>query len=1415
MADDTSPPRREKRRTPRILRRLSRAAGLFLLGLGLLLTLLSGGLLLFARTETGQAWITDTVNGILARSLASSGLSARFDALSASFPSRLGFRGLSVGDASGPWLHVDKASLRVGWAALRQRQVTLRSLVVDHPVLMRLPQVPRAPQTESAPPPDPAALLTSLNQWLGWLPPLAVENLDIQALTLAPDLVGEAMTLTLRGSASASSHGIQADLSVRRDDKLDAEQAEARLSLQANAVLSFSLALTETSDGLLMRAVPPSLARAPALRFLFQGSAPLADWRADVHLDLLESDPGIPATSLADRVVLTLKGDLGAAVLAPEPSLTWNLTASAGKAATGLWRMAGQLNGQALAHLTGRALLEPAFGAAQDNAEAVAESHAGTSVKALGRLTLNLNGMEWADPRLEALLGPDATLESGGGLQWRGSPDSASNQAGNVDAFLETFTLRGRALSASADASWHLAGMNPLSPLSALNLNLAADVADAAGLTVPGIAAHGPLLTRLRVQGAMSGLNADLSMEGEALTVHEERLEKPHIFLHATDLDISALMEYLRGAALGGTAEGRGGGQGTLEVSGRARGQDMSLNSRWELTPGRDSLTAAVRDLILRAAGVRVEGDARVVLPGSPVSSREEESEERAAPASHHPSLIGTLRAEVTDWTVIGALSGMPLRTGKASLTMDLGSGPEGQTAKAVLGVDMLRMDAPDGEERLFIRTMRGTARMEDMFRAPRVAADISGDDIRAEGMELRAVHLTATGPLDDFLTLKAQCRGDVTADLDASWKPGEAAVRALQLRASERLVQALRSDTEGSLGAPPAAAKQTPGSSASTGPWGVRLVKPAFVHYGPSGFSTPGLDLALEPSGVVHLDGTINAQSLNLAGTVDALELGSFRAWLPALPEGMVQARLTLTGTPAWPGGDLVIRLNRLQRSGSLLPPLSCSLKGTLKRDARGAVLDAVLSFPPEAMQALGAKQAAASLSLPLSFGADGLPQPVPAAALRGEVLWEGELAPLWNFVPLPDRRLSGQGGLRLAVAGSLERPELTGHVAISQAAYEDLNLGLLLSDIDAMVNLDKGTGAAGPLGALGRTRLSLKAGDGTDGTLTLEGFVEPSTLAVELKGGMDNFKPLRRQDVRMTLSGDATVTGILSAPDVRAALTVNQGELIISHLSGASIPVLPISDAEEESAEPPPPAPLGNMDVEVTVPSRFFVRGHGLESDWRGQVRARGPLNAPELVGSLSAARGTLDLLNRTFFLTKGVIILDGGQTINPRLDIIMTYTASNLEADVNIGGTASRPRLELSSKPAMPQDEIIAQVMFGRPAGKLGHVESLQMAAAVAALAGFGSGGSGAFDVMRKALGTDVVRLGSTEGSEGGLGGTTLEMGKYINDRVYVGVSQGLDGDSTGAVVNVDLTRHITLDARTTSTKSEVGVEWSYDY
>ena len=230
------------------------------------------------------------------------------------------------------------------------------------------------------------------------------------------------------------------------------------------------------------------------------------------------------------------------------------------------------------------------------------------------------------------------------------------------------------------------------------------------------------------------------------------------------------------------------------------------------------------------------------------------------------------------------------------------------------------------------------------------------------------------------------------------------------------------------------------------------------------------------------------------------------------------------------------------------------------------------------------------------------------------------------------------------------------------------------------------------------------------------------------------------------------------------------------------------------------------------------FLVRGYGLESDWGIRLSASGPLTAPLVTGNIFARSGKLQLLNKEFLLSQGRVSFSGGAVTNPQLALTLTRDAGDIEADVVISGSAQRPRLSLESRPALPQEEIISRVLFGRDSKDLGRWESLRLAAAVAELAGFGSSGSGVMDFARKASGVDVLRINSrtttsADGEENEE--TTLEAGKFIGEKLYLGVEQGTRADSTAVLIELELTPRAKLQMRTESQNTSGNIRWKMNY
>jgi translocation and assembly module TamB len=171
-------------------------------------------------------------------------------------------------------------------------------------------------------------------------------------------------------------------------------------------------------------------------------------------------------------------------------------------------------------------------------------------------------------------------------------------------------------------------------------------------------------------------------------------------------------------------------------------------------------------------------------------------------------------------------------------------------------------------------------------------------------------------------------------------------------------------------------------------------------------------------------------------------------------------------------------------------------------------------------------------------------------------------------------------------------------------------------------------------------------------------------------------------------------------------------------------------------------------------------------------------GTLNRPTLSGTARVVRGDYEFAGKRFvFDEDGSVDL----SMDPRLIRLNLEAVREdpvLTASIRVTGTAEKPEIALTSTPALPQDEILSQVLFGRSASQLSPVEAAQLASGVASLAG-----GGGFDViggLRELAGLDRLSFG------GEASALTVAGGRYISDDVYLEVIGGGEG---GAAVSVE--------------------------
>jgi translocation and assembly module TamB len=272
-------------------------------------------------------------------------------------------------------------------------------------------------------------------------------------------------------------------------------------------------------------------------------------------------------------------------------------------------------------------------------------------------------------------------------------------------------------------------------------------------------------------------------------------------------------------------------------------------------------------------------------------------------------------------------------------------------------------------------------------------------------------------------------------------------------------------------------------------------------------------------------------------------------------------------------------------------------------------------------------------------------------------------------------------------------------------------------------------------------------------------------------------------------------------------------------------SIAVLPVREA---NAPPPPPAPSETaspsriaLNLTLNAPEQVFIRGRGLDAELGGTIHVRGTAAKPLPDGGLRLRRGTFSLVGTTLTFTEGTIDFSGAGIADPSIHFVATSTTPTMVATLTISGSAKDPKITLSSVPDMPQDEILAQVLFNTTTSKLSPLQLAQIATALASLSGATSGFD-PLESLRNTFGLDRLSVGSNNS-----GSPTLEAGRYVARGVYLGAKQSATGGGTQATMQIDLAKGLKLEtsagsgntSATGSTSSadaaSVGLTYQFEY
>ena len=499
----------------------------------------------------------------------------------------------------------------------------------------------------------------------------------------------------------------------------------------------------------------------------------------------------------------------------------------------------------------------------------------------------------------------------------------------------------------------------------------------------------------------------------------------------------------------------------------------------------------------------------------------------------------------------------------------------------------------------------------------------------------------------------------------------------------------------------------------------------------------------------------------------------------------------------------------SRFSAAGEIAPTLSFAYEFDLPNLAA-----LVPEFPgPVALEGTLRDEGGALLTKTAAQGPGGASAQVTGKVTPDLSLQINGAAPLGLANPfLQPRSILGGLAFDLTQVGT-DLTGLSGQVRVTDAVFVAPEAGLRLESIRGSVDLARGRAQVAMQGAPERGGLVsvrgpvvLSGGNSADLNIALTGvrLEDPQLYRTLLDGQIS---------VRGPLTGGAQIAGridvdesliTLASPSVGSFGAIpeirHQGETRAIRATRQRAGLIR-SDAATSGGSAAYP-----LDVTISAPARIFVRGRGLDAELGGALRLSGTTAAPISSGAINLIRGRFDILAKRFSLSRGEITLLGD--FDPFLNFAAESRTDTGTASVILEGRASDPTVRFESSPSLPQEEVLAQLIFGRDLSSLSAFQALQLANAVATLAG--RKGVSLLGRLREGFALDDIDVTTDDA-----GNANLRVGKYLTDNIYTDVTVG-DGDDAGVALNIDLTPNVTVRGATTQgSGTSVGVFFEKDY
>jgi len=368
------------------------------------------------------------------------------------------------------------------------------------------------------------------------------------------------------------------------------------------------------------------------------------------------------------------------------------------------------------------------------------------------------------------------------------------------------------------------------------------------------------------------------------------------------------------------------------------------------------------------------------------------------------------------------------------------------------------------------------------------------------------------------------------------------------------------------------------------------------------------------------------------------------------------------------------------------------------------------------------------------------------------------------------------------LALQGSTDNPVVNGSVRFTGGSVDIAELGLGIRDIRLQ---------ALPSSSAERIQLSGSAKSG-QGYIQLDGFASLQGSGEFMLIGT-HFEVAKLPEAQITVSPELKATFTETERKVTGKINIPKAILQMKQLPENAVKVSKdevILGEEEAEQEVVAVIPV-DVDMDIELGKQVNFSGQGLTTDLSGKLKLTNTGQKTAMFGNINMDKARYKSYGQDLTVRKGKILFNG-PVDKPWLDVeaIRVSNDKTVTAILHLSGPLDAPKTQLSSEPALPEEEVLAYLITGGPLNQVSQAEGDRVASAALSY-----GASKASWIAEKlGIGEFEVEQGKT------LEDTMASVGQYLTPKLYVGTKVGLFNQQVVLVLKRKLTKSFNVETQT---------------